>query len=59
MIASSSYPRLFEGRNPPVASDAERAAREHKIPDFYWAYIDHLAVNPLAAARQFVVDAKP
>jgi hypothetical protein len=47
-----------EGRNPPVASDAQRATREHKIPDFYWAYIDHLATNPMAAARQFVVECK-
>lgn len=47
-----------EGRNPPAASDAERADREHKIPDFYWAYIDHLAIDPLSAARQFVVECK-
>lgn len=47
-----------EGRNPPSASDAERSTREHKIPDFYWAYIDHLADNPVAAARQFVVECK-
>jgi hypothetical protein len=45
-----------EGRNPPVESDAERAAREYKIPDFYWAYVDHLA-EP-GAARQFVVECK-
>jgi hypothetical protein len=47
-----------EGRNPPVASDEQRGAREHKIPDFYWAYIDHLASDPAAAARQFVVECK-
>ena len=47
-----------EGRNPPVASDAERAAREHKIPFIYSPFLDHLAVNPLAAARQFVVECK-
>jgi hypothetical protein len=45
-----------EGHNPPVESDAERAARENKIPDFYWAYVDHLA-EP-GAARQFVVECK-
>jgi hypothetical protein len=45
-----------EGRNPPVESDAERATREHKIPDFYWAYVDHFA-EP-GAARQFVVECK-
>jgi hypothetical protein len=47
-----------EGKNPPSGSDAERAAREHKIPDFYWAYIDHLAADPDAAAKQFVVECK-
>ncbi|HVW19529.1 MAG TPA: hypothetical protein VHB30_14900 [Solirubrobacteraceae bacterium] len=47
-----------EGRNPPAASDAQRAAREHKIPDFYWAYVDHLAPEPAAVARQFVVECK-
>jgi hypothetical protein len=45
-----------EGRSPPVASDAERAAREAKIPDFYWAYVDHLA-EP-GASRQFVLECK-
>lgn len=45
-----------EGRNPPVESDTERATREHKIPDFYWAYVDHFA-EP-GAARQFVVECK-
>lgn len=47
-----------EGRNPPVGSDEERAAREHKIPDFYWALMDHLAPNPSDAARQFSVECK-
>jgi hypothetical protein len=47
-----------EGRNPPVASDHERAAREFKIPDFYWAYIDDLVADPADAARQFVVECK-
>lgn len=47
-----------EGRNPPVASDEQRTAREHKIPDFYWAYVDHLALEPAAVARQFVVECK-
>jgi hypothetical protein len=48
---------VLEGHNPPVASDAERAAREHKIPDLYWAYVDHLA-QPEGAAHQFVVECK-
>jgi hypothetical protein len=47
-----------EGRNPPVASDARRTAREHKIPDFYWSYVDYLAPAPDAIARQFVVECK-
>jgi hypothetical protein len=47
-----------EGRNPPHPSDRERAEREFKIPDFYWAYIDHLADDPDAAAKQFVVECK-
>lgn len=47
-----------EGHNPPVGSDAERVAREHKVPDFYWAYIDHLSPVPKDAARQFVVECK-
>jgi len=47
-----------EGRNPPVASDAQRAAREHKIPDFYWSFVDYLAPAPEAVARQFVVECK-
>lgn len=47
-----------EGHNPPVGSDAERVAREHKVPDFYWAYIDHLSPVPKDAARQFAVECK-
>ena len=47
-----------EGRNPPAASDDERREREYKIPDFYWAYIDPLAINPDDAAKQFVVECK-
>ncbi len=47
-----------EARNAPSATDEERATREHKIPDFQWGYIDHLASNPAAAARQFVVECK-
>ncbi len=47
-----------EGRNPPVASDARRTPREHKIPDFYWAYVDYLAPDPEVVACQFVVECK-
>lgn len=47
-----------EGRNPPVGSDREQTIREFKIPDFYWAYIDHMTEDPSMAARQFVVECK-
>jgi len=47
-----------EGRNPPAATDDERVAREHKIPDLYWAYIDPLVEDPNEAAQQFVVECK-
>ena len=47
-----------EGRNPPAATDRERAEREFKIPDFYWAYVDDLAADPDTAAKQFVVECK-
>ena len=47
-----------EGRNPPASSDVERAEREFKIPDFYWAYIDPHANDPNDAAKQFVVECK-
>ncbi len=47
-----------EGRNPPAASDQERAEREFKIPDFYWAYIDPHASDPNDASKQFVVECK-
>ena len=47
-----------EGRNPPAASDEERAEREFKIPDFYWAYVDPLVEDPNHAYKQFVVECK-
>lgn len=47
-----------EGRNPPAPTDRERAEREFKVPDFYWAYIDDLALDPDTAAKQFVVECK-
>jgi hypothetical protein len=47
-----------EGRNPPAASDRERAEREFKVPDFYWAHIDDLVPDPEDAAKQFVVECK-
>lgn len=44
-----------EGRNPPLVSDQERAAREDKRPDFYWGYHDPDGEEP---ARQFVLECK-
>jgi hypothetical protein len=44
-----------EGQNPPLVSDQQRAVREFKRPDFYWAYHDPDGDEP---ARQFVVECK-
>ena len=44
-----------EGLNPPLATDEQRATREFKRPDFYWAYHDPDGDEP---ARQFVVECK-
>ena len=44
-----------EGLNPPLATDEQRAIREFKRPDFYWAYHDPDGDEP---ARQFVVECK-
>ena len=49
---------VYEGRNPPAYADEERAKREFKRPDFYWAYIDQYASDPNDAAKQFVVECK-
>ena len=49
---------VYEGRNLPAASDHERAEREFKIPDFYWAFIDPLANDPDDSCKQFVVECK-
>ena len=49
---------VYEGRNPPAGSDSERAEREFKIPDFYWAYVDPHASDPNYASKQFVVECK-
>ena len=51
-------PVVPEGRNPPASTDLERAKREFKIPDFYWAYIDPLVDDPDDASQQFVVECK-
>ena len=51
-------PVVYEGRNPPAPTDNERVAREFKIPDFYWAYIDPLTDSPDDSYKQFVVECK-
>jgi hypothetical protein len=51
-------PVTYEGRNPPSASDEERARREFKIPDFAWGLTDHLATDPRRSAKHFVIECK-
>jgi hypothetical protein len=48
----------YEARNAPVGSDPDFDPREYKIPDFQWAYIDHLAPVAEAATRCFTVECK-
>jgi hypothetical protein len=48
----------YEGRNSPAASDAERAARESKRPDFFWAWIDDLDPDPYRSRREYVLECK-
>jgi len=48
----------YEGRNPPSPTDSERAAREHKRPDFYWEIVDPQEPNDDAATKTLVVECK-
>jgi hypothetical protein len=48
----------YEAQNAPAPSDVEFHDREHKVPDFQWAYIDDLAQNPSAAARHLAIECK-
>jgi hypothetical protein len=48
----------YEGKNPPDPGDEERAARENKTPDFYWAFVDHTVRDPRRCARYFVLECK-
>lgn len=52
------WPLTYEARNQPDADDIERAAREHKRPDFIWAIYDHLEPNPDKSAKYFVIECK-
>jgi len=51
-------PVIPEGRNPPAASDAQRTARENKIPDFQWGLTDDHVTDVRMSARHFVVECK-
>lgn len=50
-------PVVYEGRNPPAASDERRASREYKVPDFYWSLTDDLA-EPTDSWKYFVIECK-
>jgi hypothetical protein len=52
------HPPTPEGKNPPDLDDDHRAVREKKIPDFYWAFIDHLEPDPRRSARYFYIECK-
>lgn len=49
---------VYEGRNTPASDDAQRALREHKRPDFQWAWIDEHATDPDRARRELVLECK-
>ena len=49
---------VLDGRNLPAASDGARAAREFKIPDLYWVYVDALANDFEEINKRFVVECK-
>lgn len=49
---------IYEGRNTPSADDGEREGREHKRPDFQWAWIDEHASNPDHARRELILECK-
>lgn len=48
----------YEGKSSPDPDDLERAARENKIPDFCWGFIDHTATDPRRGARNFYIECK-
>lgn len=52
------WPPVFDGNNQPDANDEERAAREHKMPDFQWGFVDHTEPNPVRQARYYVIECK-
>jgi hypothetical protein len=60
-IYRSAYelaPVVYEGRSSPAPSDAVRASREFKRPDFAWLWTDDLAADRMLSRREFVVECK-
>lgn len=53
-----SHPLTYEARNQPDFDDNERAAREHKRPDFIWSIIDHAEPIPEKSAKHYCVECK-
>jgi hypothetical protein len=49
---------IYEGRNTPAYDDEQRQLREHKRPDFQWAWIDEYASNPDDARRELILECK-
>ncbi len=52
------YPPTYEAKNPPDPDDEQRTARENKIPDFYWGYLDDMEPDPRRSARNFYIECK-
>lgn len=48
----------YEAPSAPAPSDIEFQAREYKVPDFQWAYMDDLALDPNAGARHLAIECK-
>ena len=49
---------ILESRSLPAAADVERAERESKMPDIYWAYTNNLPNDDDDANKKFVVECK-
>lgn len=51
-------PPIYEGNNQPFYDDQERAAREHKRPDFQWSITDVSETDPIKSSKQFILECK-
>ncbi|MEQ8554151.1 MAG: hypothetical protein RIC53_15955 [Cyclobacteriaceae bacterium] len=51
-------PPIYEGNNQPFYGDEDRAAREHKRPDFQWSITDTSETDPRKSSKQFVLECK-